>query len=264
MEGSSSLSPAPSTISVSQWLAGGSQASPRVTVFSVPLLFVSRGLLAELSDRACYLVLAGQRAWPHRWSMTTVASGDLAANALGPGSCCWSRAGASRSPLPDARRGSGPGAGQGQLDEEEAREEARVDRLTGIEQPAGLRGGAAGRDLARQPDGDAAEHGDGRHRALQGDQRSLRSPRRRQRRCDGVTLSLGGNELRLPDRAFRWGGDEFVLLLPGRRPRRRQGGDRAGKGERSPRRATDPTTSRSGSTFTDAQLEPGGVSADEA
>ena len=191
-------------IALLQWLAGGFSA-PYANLLLLPMLFVAatnpaRRVLALLLAIAVALALPlAYNGW----------SGDVAASAIAT-MVLWTALTFVIFTLMSGIRAQRLALRE---NEAQAREEARVDELTGIgnrrafeeaiedeiaratrmKLPLGV---ALGDIVSFKQVNDEWGH-------LEGDE-ALR----------GVAAAIA-DELRAPDRVFRWGGDEFALLLPG-------------------------------------------------
>jgi len=191
-------------LSIEQWLAGGA-SEPYETLLLIPVLFVSAAYTPRVI--VCFmLVAAASLAAPLIYDEV---SGDLVANAVGP-LLLLSGIAAAVHYLMLRIRTQSVALSQG---EEVARAEARVDELTAIANRRAFeevlqdeisRSDRMGTPLSvAMGDIDDFKRINDEFGHLEGD------------RClNGVAQAMNA-ELRLPDRVFRWGGDEFVLLLPG-------------------------------------------------
>ena len=115
-------------------------------------------------------------------------------------------------------------------EEEQAREEARLDELTGDRQPARLRGGPRRRDLTRRPHGHSAGAWRWVTSSTSSASTTSSATSKATTACTRVAQAMD-SELRTPDRVFRWGGDEFALLLPGTSEEGAEVADRADSGQ---------------------------------
>jgi diguanylate cyclase (GGDEF)-like protein len=191
-------------IFLGQWLAGGT-GEPYENLVLIPMLFVAaiyppRVIAAFLALIAVGLV--GPLVYDE-------ASGEAAANALGLFLLLVGLAAAVRYLLLRIRV-QGMALARG---EEDAREEARLDELTTIGNRRAFEEALADEISRAERMGTplSMAMGDVEHFKrindefghLEGD-RSLH----------GIAKAMD-QELRAPDRVFRWGGDEFALLLPG-------------------------------------------------
>ena len=90
---------------------------------------------------------------------------------------------------------------------------ARIDALTGLHNRRALEEALPIAVSIHRRHNRAAVGARRRPGRLQGHQRHLRPPGRRRHAAQGRAVSLTA-ALRLSDPCFRWGGDEFVALLP--------------------------------------------------
>jgi diguanylate cyclase (GGDEF)-like protein len=191
-------------ISVMQWLAGGS-GEPYEIVLLIPVLFVAAIYPPRVI--ACFVLLCGASlAAPLFYDEV---SGDLVANAAGPFLLIIGISAAVRWLLLQIRT-QRVAMAEG---EQHARAEARIDELTEIPNRRAFeetlvdeisRADRMGTPLSMaMGDIEHFKQINDEFGHLEGD------------RClNGVAQAME-SELRVPDRVFRWGGDEFVLLLPG-------------------------------------------------
>ena len=191
-------------ISLGQWLAGGAGA-PYENLLLVPVLFVCA--IYPIRVGISFLALCGVAlAAPLVYDRVT---GDLAANAVGR-FLLLIAVGAAVHYLLLQIRTQRVAMAEG---EQDARTEARVDDLTEIGNRRSfletLAEEISRADRMETPlsmamgDIENFKHINDEFGHLEGD------------RClNGVAHAMD-SELRIPDRVFRWGGDEFVLLLPG-------------------------------------------------
>jgi diguanylate cyclase (GGDEF)-like protein len=191
-------------ISVGQWLAGGT-GEPYELLLFVPVLFVCAIYPLRIVV-PFMLAAAASLAAPLVYDQT---SGDLVANALGA-FLLMVGIGAVVHYMLLRIRIQGMAMAEG---EQHARTEARVDELTQIPNRRAFeetlfdeisRADRMGTPLSMaMGDIEHFKHVNDEFGHLEGD------------RClHGVAQAID-SELRAPDRVFRWGGDEFALLLPG-------------------------------------------------
>lgn len=189
---------------VMQWLAGGVGA-PYEKLLLLPLIYVA--VIHPLPRIAVFLaVTALVLGWPYvydGWSSDAVA-GSVVTFVL------WSALALAGFVLMSGVRAQRLAM---RLGEAQAREEARLDELTGIGNRRAFEE-AIDNEIARSQrlkgplsvamaDIDSFKRINDEWGHLEGDQ-CLR------RVSDAIV-----SELRAPDRCFRWGGDEFAILLPG-------------------------------------------------
>jgi diguanylate cyclase (GGDEF)-like protein len=191
-------------ISVMQWLAGGNGA-PYESLLLLPVLFIS----AIYPPRAMLVFLAviglGLAAPPTYDGL----SGNAAATAIAP-LVVWTALAAAILLLMKTIRGQRIAM---RREEERAREEARLDGLTAIGNRRAFeealddeisRADRMGTPLSMaMGDIEHFKRINDEFGHLEGD------------RCLHRVAQAMDSELRTPDRVFRWGGDEFTLLLPG-------------------------------------------------
>ncbi len=191
-------------ISLMQWLAGGS-GEPYQNLLLIPVLFVS----AIYPPRVIVPFLAVVAASLAAPLVYDEVSGDLAASALGPFLLMVGVGGAIHYLLLQIRTQRVEMA----RDERHAREEARVDGLTAIGNRRAFqenlteeisRADRMGTPLSMaMGDIEHFKRINDEFGHLEGDN------------CLHRVAQAMDSELRAPDRVFRWGGDEFALLLPG-------------------------------------------------
>lgn len=191
-------------ISLMQWLAGGNGA-PYDSLLLLPMLFIA-AIYPPRTIALFFLAIGACLAAPPIYDGF---SGNAAANAIAP-FVLWLALGSAvfllmtniRARRLDLQRG-----------EEQAREEARLDELTAISNRRAFeeaivdeisRSDRMGTDLSMAM-------GDIEHfKAINDEFGHLEGDR-----CLHRVAQAMASELRTPDRVFRWGGDEFALLLPG-------------------------------------------------
>jgi len=191
-------------ISLMQWLAGGS-GEPYEILILIPVLFVAAvyppGVIAGF-----LLIAAASLAAPLVYDQV---SGDLAASAVGPFLLMLGVGGAVHYLLLQIRDQRVELA----REEKHARVEARVDELTAI----------ANRRAFEEALVDEISRADRMGTPLcmaMGDIEHFKRINDEFGHLEGDRALLAvaqamDSELRVPDRVFRWGGDEFALLLPG-------------------------------------------------
>jgi diguanylate cyclase (GGDEF)-like protein len=191
-------------ISVMQWLAGGNGA-PYLSLLLLPVLFIS----AIYPPRAMAIFLAAVGLSLAAPPIYDGLSGNTAAGAVAP-LVLWTALSAAILLLMKTIRGQRIAM---RHEEERAREEARLDELTTIGNRRAFEE-ALDEEIARADRMGtplSMAMGDIEHFKrindefghLEGDQ------------CLHRVAQAMDSELRTPDRVFRWGGDEFTLLLPG-------------------------------------------------
>jgi diguanylate cyclase (GGDEF)-like protein len=192
------------TISAMQWLAGGADA-PYENLLLLPILFVSATnpprrvlplLLAIAAALAAPLVYNG-------WS------GDVAASAIAT-FVLWTALAFVIFTLMSGIRAQRLAMRQG---EAKAREEARIDELTMIGNRRAFEE-ALTDEIAR------AARMEVELSVAMADIENFKSINDEWGHLEGdrvlrAVAQAMGDELRSPDRVFRWGGDEFALILPG-------------------------------------------------
>jgi len=191
-------------ISVMQWLAGGLGA-PYNTLLLIPSLFVC----AIYTSRICVVFVLAVGLSLAAPLVYDGASGNAAASAL---AFFTISAGLSLAQfrLYMGVRAQRAAAAQ---NEQEAREEARVDELTGIGNRRAFEEALVD-EIAR------AKRMSTKLAMAMGDLKDFKSVNDEYGHLEGdnclqrVAETLD-SALRSPDRVFRWGGDEFALLLPG-------------------------------------------------
>jgi diguanylate cyclase (GGDEF)-like protein len=191
-------------ISVMQWLAGGNGA-PYVSLLLLPVLFIS----AIYPPRVMAIFLAAVGLSLAAPPIYDGLSGNAAAGAIAP-LVLWTALSAAILLLMKTIRAQRVAM---RNEEERARDEARLDPLTGICNRRGFEEAIVGEISRSDRMGTplALAMGDIEHFKrindefghLEGDQ------------CLRRVAQAMESELRTPDQVFRWGGDEFVLLLPG-------------------------------------------------
>jgi diguanylate cyclase (GGDEF)-like protein len=191
-------------ISVMQWLAGGNGA-PYLSLLLLPVLFIS----AIYPPRAMAIFLAAVGLSLAAPPIYDGLSGNAAAGAIAP-LVLWTALSAAILLLMKTIRGQRIAL---RHEQERARKEARLDELTVIGNRRAFeetldeeiaRADRMGTPLSMaMGDIEHFKRINDEFGHLEGD-RCLR----------GVAQAMD-SELRTPDRVFRWGGDEFTLLLPG-------------------------------------------------
>lgn len=191
-------------VSVGQWLAGGAGA-PYETMLLIPTLFVA-AVYPPRVIAAFLLVCAASLAAPLVYDQS---SGDLAANALGPFLLLVGVSAVVHYLLLQIRTQRVALA----QDEKVARAEARLDELTSI-------GNRRAFEEALNDEISRADRMGTPLTMAMGDIEHFKYVNDEFGHLEGdyvlhnVAHAIH-SELRAPDRVFRWGGDEFVLLLPG-------------------------------------------------
>jgi diguanylate cyclase (GGDEF)-like protein len=191
-------------VTVGQWLAGGT-GEPYELLLFVPVLFVC----AIYPPRIVVPFMAAAAASLAAPLVYDQASGDQVANALGA-FLLMVGIGAAIHYMLLRIRVQGMAMAEG---EQHARTEARVDELTRISNRRAFeetlvdeisRADRMGTPLSMaMGDIEHFKQINDEFGHLEGD------------RCLNAVAQAMDSELRVPDRVFRWGGDEFVLLLPG-------------------------------------------------
>ena len=192
------------TISVMQWLAGGADA-PYKNLLLLPLVFVS-ATNPPRRVAPLLLLIAAALAAPLAYNGW---SGDVAAGIIAT-IVLWTALS-----FVIVIMMSGIRAQRLALrhDEAKAREEARIDELTGIGNRRAFDEGLAD-EIAR------ADRMDVELTVAMADIVNFKAINDEWGHLEGdrvlrAVAEAMANELRTPDRVYRWGGDEFALILPG-------------------------------------------------